>query len=337
MGLFNGISSLLGKESDYSSEYKRFRKAVDQHPSDEGLRFQFIKFCLLNRITGRGTHADHIQEALGLFESIQNSEAFDLQCHYLVGKYYQEEKNPRKAYQVYLDALKRFNRMVTANPGLKNDNADQAYSVSLNLMTLQSDPVDPEVEKCFKTIRKSLPLNLKRIEFDAERAKPVPDPIRIKHLAAEIRKLKADEDKTSEGIPAAQITVSGSPTLIEPQKADPGPRREPTPTPIGSAKSGPGKLEIPLREIKEPVRETRPTSSYMEPPQGVSYMAHENNMWLGPYTPTELQTMGFLKATTWVCLFGTQNVVQAFEVPDLQAVLQQPVITKPHRSKGAVR
>src|SRR5258708_6575378 len=192
MGL---ISSLFGKNSNYSSEYNRFKKAMERNPRDHGLKAQFIKFCLLNRFTKEETQADHISEALGLFETMDHTNAFDLQCHYLVGKYYQEERDFRKAYQVYLNAIKHFNQYVEKNPELKSDNAKLVYSISLNLMTLKLPPADPELEKCFKNIRKSYPLHIKRIEFENEMGKPAPDKARIKQLAEEIRKLKAEEEK----------------------------------------------------------------------------------------------------------------------------------------------
>src|SRR5579859_701892 len=155
MGL---IDSLLGKDTDYTDEYKRFKKSIERNPGDYGLKAEFIKFCLLNRFTKHEVVKDHIAEALKLFDSIANADAFDLQCHYLVGKYYQEERDLRKAYQVYLNAVKRFNQYTGKNPNMKSENTELAYSVALNLMTLQSNPVDPQVELCFRLIRKSFPL-----------------------------------------------------------------------------------------------------------------------------------------------------------------------------------
>ena len=121
---------------------------------------------------------------------------FDLQCHYLVGKYYQEAKDNRKAYQVYLNAIKRFNQYVVKNPDLKSENVELAYSVALNLMTLQSSPFDPELEKCFKNIRKSYPLHVKRIEFENEMAKPAPDKVRIRYgLQPGVHPFRADHGR----------------------------------------------------------------------------------------------------------------------------------------------
>ncbi len=189
------LSELFGKDSDVSATYKRFKKAMERNSGDYGLKAQFIKFCLLNRFTNTKTIENYIAEALALFETIENSHGFDIQCHYLVGKYYQEDKNYRKAYHIYLNAIKRFNQYVEKHPHLKNENSELAYSIALNLMILQSNPVDPEVEKCFTIIRKSFPLHVKRFEFENEMAKPAPNKERIKQLKEEIRQLKLDEEK----------------------------------------------------------------------------------------------------------------------------------------------
>jgi len=189
------LSELFGKDSDVSATYKRFKKAMERNSGDYGLKAQFIKFCLLNRFTNTKTIENYIAEALALFETIENSHGFDIQCHYLVGKYYQEDKNYRKAYYIYLTAIKRFNQYVEKHPNLKSENSELAYSIALNLMILQSNPVDPEVEKCFKIIHKSFPLHVKRFEFENEMAKPAPNKDRIKQLKEEIRQLKIDEEK----------------------------------------------------------------------------------------------------------------------------------------------
>jgi hypothetical protein len=189
------LSDLFGKDSDVSATYKRFKKAMERNHGDYGLKAQFIKFCLLNRFTNNKSIENYIAEALALFETIENDHGFDIQCHYLVGKYYQEDKNYRKAYQIYLTAIRRFNQYVAKHPNLKNENSELAYSISLNLMILQSNPIDPEVEKCFKIIHKSYALHVKRFEFENEMAKPAPDKARIKQLKEEVRLLKAEEEK----------------------------------------------------------------------------------------------------------------------------------------------
>jgi len=189
------LSDLFGKDSDVSATYKRFKKTMERNNGDYGLKTQFIKFCLLNRFTNNKSIENYIAEALALFETIENDHGFDIQCHYLVGKYYQEDKDYRKAYQIYLTAIRRFNQYVAKHPNLKTENSELAYSISLNLMILQSNPIDPEVEKCFKIIHKSYALHVKRFEFENEMAKPAPDKARIKQLKEEVRMLKAEEEK----------------------------------------------------------------------------------------------------------------------------------------------
>jgi hypothetical protein len=172
--------SLFGKSDDYLSEYENLKKSLKRNPNDHLLKIRFINFCLTNRFTKHEAMEEHVAEALKLFESVEQAEPFDLQCHYLVGKYFQGNQDHHRAYRAYLNAIKRFNRHSVKNPELKGDNADLAYSVALNLIALQSDPIDPELEICFKLIRKSLPLHLKRFQLEHEMGKPAPDKERIK-------------------------------------------------------------------------------------------------------------------------------------------------------------
>lgn len=334
------IGQLLGgKDSDYSAEYKRFKKGMEQNSTDVGLKAQFIKFCLLNRFTRQEIMVDHIAEALKLYEAIANADFFDMQCHYLVGKYYQEEKDSRKAYRVYLHATKRFNQLALKSPGMRSDNAELAYSVALNLMTLQSNPVDPEVEVCFKILRKSFPLHLKRIEFENEMAKPAPDKARVKQLADEIRKLRAEEEKeTAETVkeakadpapvkieraePAETVSAQTSPAAAKPKE----PKgifsklfTELSPTAMGlsaapgshspKADGGPESFKLAM-----PVAETSASGS--------AFLVFHEDQWEGPYTTSQLRTLGFLRHGTWVCRDGSQQVLQAYEVPDLQSLFQ---------------
>jgi tetratricopeptide (TPR) repeat protein len=218
MDLAAQLSSLFGKSDNYSAEYKKFKKSIALNPRDQGLKIRFIHFCLLNRFMKHETAEEHIAEALHAFEGIDHTHAFDIQTHYLVGKYYQEIKDNRRAYQVYLDAIKRFNRYVGTNPNLKSDNAESAYSIALNLMTLQSNPVDPELRQCFKILRKSYPLHLKRIELENEMSKPAPDPTRIWELKNEILSLKGEEESASSS-PAQEKMAASSIAKPEEQEA----------------------------------------------------------------------------------------------------------------------
>jgi hypothetical protein len=338
MGFIDQLSSLIGKDSDYAAEYKRYKKGMERNPADYGLKAQFIKFCLLNRFTKQQMAQDHIAEALKLFESIAEADTFDLQCHYLVGKYYQEERDAKRAYRVYLHAIKRFNQLVIKSPDLKGENAELAYSVALNLMTLQSNNVPPEVETCFKIIRKSFPLHLKRIEFENEMAKPAPDKARIKQLSEEIRKLRADEEKEfSSSAPAAQT----NPELPlekakEPVLSQPPPKakeekgifsklfNELAPDSLGLSETGepaPPDLQVKTSrgEKLESFKLAPPTEAANN---GAAFLVFHDDHWEGPYTTSQLRTMGFLRHATWVCRDGSQQVMQAYEVPDLQPLFQ---------------
>ena len=321
---------------------------MEKNPRDHGLKAQFIKFCLLNRFTKHETQEDHIADALRLFGTIDHASAFDLQCHYLVGKYYQEDKDLRKAYSVYLNAIKLFNRYVGKNPDLKSENVELAYSIALSVMTLQLNPIDPELEVCFKIIRKSFPLHVKRIEFENEMAKPAPDPARIKQLTEELRKLKAEEDKESAApaqsapvvISSAKETASAAPpeknseapAVKEKAVEASGPKpkekediftklfRVPIPDPKNLP--GPAKKMISSAPEEEEFFKLTPVS---QTHQGSSFMVFQNDNWEGPFTSSQLRSMGFLKPETWVCRVGSQLVTQAYEVPDLHSLIHQQV------------
>jgi tetratricopeptide (TPR) repeat protein len=244
MGILTPLTSLLRKGSDFQSELKRYRAALQRNPNDLDLKSDLIKFILLNRFTDSDNAGDNIQEALKIFESIANAEQFDFQCHYLVGKYYQEAKDIKSAYRVYSRALKRFNAVADKDPNLRAESNEMAYSVALNLMTLQFDPIDPEVEKCFKIIRRSFPLHMKRIEYENEMAKPAPDRVKVKQLVEEIKRLRAEEEQTVLALAAA--------------KAAPPPTREQEPVPDKAPEKKEAETKPPLSKAEEIVeREKR--------------------------------------------------------------------------------
>lgn len=335
------ITQLFGKSSNYSSEYKRFKKSMEKNPHDHGLKAQFVKFCLLSRFSGQEIQEDHIVEALALFETIAQTDAFDLQCHYLVGKYYQEDKNVRKAYRVYLEAIRRFNEHVGQNPELKSENAELAYSIALNVMALQSNPTDPELEKCFKIIRRSFPLHVKRFELENEMAKPAPDKARVKQLAAEVKKLKAEEDQENQPPVAAEEMKTASFNVRAEVKEIPEEkktasfkvREEPkeekkdifsrllsTHIPVPQAGGQGGDTKAGKSERWDALK-LSPVSEFAHP--NASFMVFHNGHWEGPYTPTQLRTMDFFKPATWVCRSGSQQVLQAYEAPELMSIFQQ--------------
>lgn len=318
------LSALFGKNANYLSEYKRFKKAMKRTPGDHGLKAQFIKFCLLNRFTKHETIESHMAEALKLFESIENTDNFDLQCNYLVGKYYQEARDNRKAYQIYLNAIKRFNRYVGQNPQHKSENSDQAYSIALNLMNLQANPVDPELEICFKHIRRSYPLHVKRIELENEMAKPAPDKARIKQLSEEVRRLKTEEDKETAAATKEEPTPAKAPEPSVPKREE---KKDIFSKLLSVPPLDPKKLGGPETDGKKPFlmseeweKKDSLKLSVEAPP--AAFMAYHNDSWVGPYTPAQLRSMGFLKRDTWVCRAGSEQVMQAYEAADLQAILQ---------------
>ncbi len=329
---------LFGKNSNYSADYKKFKKAMSANPGDYILKAQFIKFCLLNRFTKHETIKDHITEALGMFENIARAESFDLQCHYLVGKYYQEDRDTRKAYQVYLYAIQRFNDYVVENPDLKSENTELAYSIALNLMTLQLNPVDPEVERCFKIIRKSFPLHLKRIELEHEMAKPAPEKAKIKQLGEAIRKLKAQEEEKEKENPAPAPAEEKITAPEEAKAPEPKPKpkdgkginsklfRDLSLDPMGFAELT---KKVDLRPDLMPEKPGYMDSFQLSPlpdsqAHGPAFMVYheEHNHWEGPYSPDQLRNMGFLKPASWVCRAGSDQVIQAYESPDLQVLFQ---------------
>ena len=318
------LSTLFGKQSDSLVEYKRFKRAMDQNSHDQVLKIQFIKFCLLNRFIKHEIKENHVAEALGMFETLQDSDTFDLQCHYLVGKYYQEDKDNRKAYQVYLNAIRRFNEYVGENPDLKSDNVELAYSIALNLMTLQANPVDPELEKCFKIIRKSFPMHLKRIEYENEMAKPAPDKARIQQLAEEIRKLKAQEEKE---IPGSASVKDGSPASSKTgEKEDIFTRLFRVPVPVGKELDELTKDDNRMRKLmsekndQDEFLKISPVTEFSDPKS--SFMVFRNDKWEGPFNLSQLRAMGNLDPGSWVCRVGSQLVNQAYEVPDLHSLIK---------------
>ena len=328
----NLISSLFGSKSTYPDEYKRFKRAMAENPRDHGLKAQFIKFCLLNRFTKHETIESHIKESLALFETIEHAEDFDLQCHYLVGKYYQEIKDSRKAYQIYQNAIKHFNQYVGKNPDLKSENVELAYSIALNLMGLQLNAADPDLQTCFKLIRKSYPLHVKRIEYENEMAKPVPDKARVKKLIEEIRQLKAEEEKEAlaaeKGKEASTVGAEPPPTTAAPKPVERDDIfsklfRVPTllPEELTQSNSGDPKQAKAFEE-----KDKKDVFKLAPPPEASnssSYMVFQHNDWEGPFTIAQLRSQGSMDPATWVCRVGSQLVSQAYEVSDLHPLIQK--------------
>jgi hypothetical protein len=183
------LSSKGKKTAQYSSDYKKYQKALRKNPQDHGLRAQFVKFCLTNHFTMEGVSPAHLTGALGLYEELTRTDLFDPQVYYLVGRYYQD-KDSTKAQTVYLAGVRHFNRYVEKNPNLKSDYVDMAYAIALNFVTQQYGQIHPDLEKFFKIIRKSYPLHNKRVELENELRKPSPNPNLVQQLSQELRELK---------------------------------------------------------------------------------------------------------------------------------------------------
>ncbi len=178
------------KTAQYSKDYKKFKEALRRNSHDQGLQAQFVKFSLVshNALDG-GVPEDHLSEALALYEDLSKTDFFDPQIYYLVGRYYQGKDN-LKAQNVYLAGVQHFNRYVAKHPALKSDFIDMAYAIALHFVTLQYGQNHPDLEKFFKTIRKSYPIHNKRVELENELRKPNPNQALIQQLAKELRELK---------------------------------------------------------------------------------------------------------------------------------------------------
>jgi hypothetical protein len=135
-------------------EFKNFKEAVKRNPADHGLRVRFAKYCLRHYFNHQAVAQTHITEAVNQFESITNSESFDLEIYYLMGKYYHGQDN-EKAIEVYRQGIRKFNSYIQQNPGLKHEYVELAFGIAMNLLSLESNRTDAELEQFFKTVRKT--------------------------------------------------------------------------------------------------------------------------------------------------------------------------------------
>jgi tetratricopeptide (TPR) repeat protein len=325
------------KSPDNPAEYDQLKKDMADKPGDYGLKTQFVEFCLLNRSNDKITQ-NHIAEALKLFESIENGPGFDIECNSLVAKYYQEEKNGRKAYEVYLNAIKRFNRQAAASSNSEWKNSETAYSIALNLIVLKPTPPEPELEKYFKLIDKSYPLYVKRFEFEKEMAKPDADQEKIKKLKDEIGQLKAEQEKRDlESAKTAEVPLKAGE-----EKEAQATQKEKTGDALGFKPKDkndifskllkvPSLFSEPSAMVKENTKKTEKAdeskdffflSPVSEASEGVTFMVFQNHNWDGPYTVAQLRSKKNLDKNSWVCRVGSQLVVQAYEVSDLQPLIE---------------
>ena len=211
------------------------------------------------------------------------------------------------------------------NPDLKAENVELAYSIALNLMGLQLNAVDPDLEICFKLIRKSYPLHVKRIEYENEMARPAPDKTRVKQLIEEIRKLKAAEEKE-----ALEAEKEKGPLVVATEKTVDTPAPKPVERDDIFSKlfRVPSLLpddQKPTKAIEE--KDKKDVFKLSPPTESASnyssYMVFQNNDWEGPFTLAQLRSKGSLDPATWVCRVGSQLVNQAYEVPDLHSLIQK--------------
>lgn len=177
------------KTAQYSKEHKKYQDALRRNPGDHGLQAQFVKFSLLSHFTLEGIPEAHLAQALELYEKVAKTDLFDPQVFYLAGRYWQG-KDDLKAQNVYLAAIQRFNRHVAKNPGMKSELVETTYAIALNFVTLQFGQNHPDLERFFRTIRRSYPLHNKRVELENELRKASPDHGLVKRLAQELKDLK---------------------------------------------------------------------------------------------------------------------------------------------------
>jgi hypothetical protein len=138
-------------------EYERFKAAVRRNPNDTYLRARFAKYCLEQYFNHEDTQKAtrwRVTEAVNNFENIVHDDVLDLEVFYLMGKYYQGVDN-KKAAEVYRRGIRTYNDFVTKSQAFKHEYVEMAFSIALNLLALEPKGADPDLEKFFKTVRKT--------------------------------------------------------------------------------------------------------------------------------------------------------------------------------------
>lgn len=197
MGFFTTISNIftrISKDHADSADCRKFRKAIKNNADDHILRTRFAKHCLQYCFTKQDAGKNLCMEAIEQFETITHTDVFDPEFFYLMGRFYQKI-DEQKAQSAYLDGIKRFNQYIEINPGLRNEYMEITLATALNLLTLKSNPIDPELEKFFKIVRKSYPLHVKRVELEKEIENRESDPGRIQQLKEELKRLRDSQDE----------------------------------------------------------------------------------------------------------------------------------------------
>lgn len=149
-------------------EVKRYKDALRRNPHDHQLRARFTKYCL-NHYFEDSNSKIHVVEAVNQFENIVHSDVLDLEVFYLMGKFYQGNDNS-KAKAIYQQGIKRYNDYVTKSIQFRHEQVETAFAIALNLLALESNNADPELEKFFKSIRRTYLKNFleNKIEFNPE-------------------------------------------------------------------------------------------------------------------------------------------------------------------------
>ncbi len=149
-------------------EFKRYKDALRRNPQDHYLRARFAKYCL-NSYFQDSTSKFHVVEAVNQFENIVHSDVLDLEIFYLMGKFYQGQDN-QKAMDIYKQGIKRYNDFVTKSLEFRHEHVETAFAIALNLLAMESNHADPELEKFFKTIRRTYLKNFleHKVDFNPE-------------------------------------------------------------------------------------------------------------------------------------------------------------------------
>jgi hypothetical protein len=175
------------KKDPYDAEADVYKAAIRKNPADKGLWAQYAKFRL--RYHFAHPEENRSMEAVEQFERLDHSDLLDPEFYYLMGRYWQGT-DEKKAKQWFLEGIKRFNQYVEKNPALKNDYMEITLATALNLMTLQPHPMTPELEKYFKSIHKSYPLHIKRVELEKEIEKPTYGSARVQSLTQDMERIR---------------------------------------------------------------------------------------------------------------------------------------------------
>ncbi|HJT24128.1 MAG TPA: hypothetical protein VJ873_06095 [bacterium] len=149
-------------------ELRKYKEALRRNPQDHYLRARYAKYCL-NSYFQDSSSKIHVVEAVNQFENIEHSEVLDLEVFYLMGKFYQGKDN-KKAIEVYKKGIQRYNEFVTKSVEFRHEHVETAFAIALNLLTLESNHADPELEKFFKTLRRTYLKNFleHKLDFNPE-------------------------------------------------------------------------------------------------------------------------------------------------------------------------